>query len=249
MIRDVAFVRIFAISGVTTGLCIAQQTNTAAAPPTAQSEGFTLHLTTREVIVNVLVLDKRNHPVIDLGRGDFEVFEVIGRSQRSARDITMLRIYDPDAPDAAGEASEPGFLRTQAISCLDRMTPHYQLAYRPSSDGWTSGFREVLIKTHRSAVKLFYLRRYYVGQTEPPPAMRNASAEQLDKDLWGEACDHSTVPPSISLKAVPVAIGRADVLRYSVNIDPNSLAFISLSDSGRRIQLDYWACNFDVAGH
>jgi hypothetical protein len=46
-----------------------------------------------------------------------------------------------------------------------------------------------------------------------------------------------------------VAIGRADVLRYSVNIDPNSLAFISLSDSGRRIQLDYWACNFDVAGH
>jgi len=248
MILKVAFACTLLTSGATFGLGIAQQTKAASASPAQQSEDFTLHVATREVIVNVLALDKRNHPVLDLGRSDFEVFEVVGKSQRSVRDITMLRIYDPDAPAATAIASDPGFLRTQAISCLERTTPHYQLAYLPSTEGWTSGFHEVVIRMHRGGVKLFYQHRYYVGQTDPSRAMQNASAQQLDKELWEEACNHSTVPPSISLKAAPVTTGRAEALRYAVNIDPNSLAFISLSGSARRIQLDYGACSFDIAG-
>lgn len=34
-----------------------------------------------------------------------------------------------------------------------------------------------------------------------------------------------------------------------MNIDSDSLAFVSFSDNGRRLQLDYGACNFDSAGH
>ncbi len=248
MTRDIAFACMLVTLGATPAAGVAQETNSLTARVAQEGEGFTLSLTTREVIVDVLALDKRNHPVLDLGRDDFEVFEAIGKSQRTARAITMLRIYDPDAPGAASTVSGSGFLRAQAVSCLERMTQHYQLAYRPSTHGWTSGFHDVLMRTRRKGVKLFYQHRYYVRQKDAPPAMRKASEQLLDRELWDDACDHSAVPPSISLKAVPVVTGRADVLHYSVNIDPDSLAFISLSDSGRRIQLDYGACNFDIAG-
>jgi hypothetical protein len=69
---------------------------------------LTLHINVHEVIVDVLALDKRNHPVLDLGRDDFEIFEVAGKSQRSARAITMMWIYDPDAPDASSKATGIG---------------------------------------------------------------------------------------------------------------------------------------------
>jgi hypothetical protein len=50
------------------------------------------------------------------------------------------------------------------------------------------------------------------------------------------------------LRARPIETGEPAILRFSVSVDADSLAFISLSDSGRRVQLDYAVCNFDAAG-
>lgn len=210
--------------------------------------GIVLRLTTREVIMDVFASDNRSRPVVDLGIRDFEVFESPHHNQKMAGVVTSLRFYDPNRPDDLSKTADTGFLRAQPVRCLDRFTAHYILAYRPSDQGWTSGFHEVRVETRRHGVKLSYQPKYFVGQKEASQAMQHISARQLDAKLRAAACKHSNVPPSISLRAEPVVTDRTDTLRYVVRIEPSSLAFVSMLDDGRRVQLDYGACNFDAMG-
>jgi hypothetical protein len=212
-----------------------------------QDSEIILRLTAREVLLDVFAFDTRSRPVVDLGIGDFEVFESPRHKQKMAGVVTSLHFYDPNGHEFS-ETAGTGFLRAEAVRCLDRVTAHYILAYRPSDQGWTSGFHEVLVETRRHGVKLSYRHKYFVGQKEPLPHMEQIAAGKLHEDLRRAACGHSNVPPSISLRAEPVGTGRTDVLRYVVRIEPNSLAFVSMLDSGRRVQLDYGACNFDAMG-
>jgi len=221
----------------------------ALAQAAPQDSGIVLQVDTREVILNVLALDSHDHPVLDLTPGDLEVSEDAGHKQKIARDITSLRLVDPNAPSENPQGAGTGFMGVNAISCRDRTTPHYVLSYRPSDEGWSSGYHKVVVTARRHGLKLFYEHSYYVGQKEPLPEADKISIKQINKELAQSTCGSLSLSPSVSLRAELLSIGPSHSLRYSLNIDPDSLAFVSLTGGGRRLQLDYGACNFDARGY
>ncbi len=218
-----------------------------------QSAPYTFNITTREVVVDVIAIGAHDRPVTDLAPADLQVFNVSGKSQGMPQPITSLRLVDLSSASASADTEQPGFHLNIAATCLDHATPHYLLAFHPGADGWTGGSHQVLIKTSRRGVRLFYRHSYYVGATTPlpenePDKLSAPRLAQLAEQLRQAACYHSDVPLSVSVRARLIDTGRSDVLRYGVSVDPDSLAFISLSDNGRRVQLDYGVCNFDENG-
>ncbi len=234
------------------------------------SEIFTLRVTTREVLLDVIALDAHDRPVLDLAPGDLQVTALPGAGAGESRKhhhetaadkaetepIASLRVVDPNATEAASAEGEAGF--RIAASCLERSTVHYRLAFRPGPEGSTSGYHDVVVKTARADVHLHYPHRYYIGVTEAPATPPVTKAGAIDKLLQQAACYYPETPPSIALRARMIATGSGDVLRYSVAVDAGSLSFLTLTDDGaapgrtgadRRVQVDYGVCNFDVAGH
>ncbi len=128
-------------------------------------------------------------------------------------------------------------------------TFHYELAYQPSPDGWTSGYHEVLVTTSRPHVRLSFHRRYYVGTIGVPARPKLRSNAEVDDELKQAACRHPATPPSIALNARLIQTASTDPLRYSLVVQPDSLAFTSISDEARRVQLDYGVCTFDRGGN
>ena len=208
---------------------------------------YVFRVTTREVVVDVIAVDSHQRPVTDLELGDFEVFDRAAGSDAVSQAVSSLRLFDP-ADDHPSEAPEPGFRIAANESCLQRNSLHYELAYHPGANGLISGYHQVLIRTSRRGVRLFYLHRYFVGATTPPEKAPTTRTGEIAKDLQIDACGHPLDPLSISLRAVRIATGSTERVRYSVNIESGSLAFVSFSDNGRQLQLDYGACNFNAAG-
>ena len=213
----------------------------------------TLRVTTREVLIDVIAIDSQGQPAVDLGPGDLEVsVSSETKNQAERESITSLRLIDPNTPWSRGEDAHSGL--QIAASCLVRAMQHYQLAFRPGPEGWHSGNHVVAIKTTRRGVKLIYLRQYYVGLSAPKPDADRSKA--VEKSLRRAACENPQTPPSISLRAKWIDAGRADVLRYSVSIDADSLPFVTLENSkpgsgvgiDRRVELDYGACTLDSRG-
>lgn len=100
----------------------------------------------------------------------------------------------------------------------------------------------------RQHVTLSYHHRYYVGEIDLPakPRIHNGSYDAIA--LERAACYHSETPPSIALNTHLIQTAPTDPLRYSLIIQPDSLAFASLSDQAHSVQLDYGACTFDAQG-
>lgn len=180
-----------------------------------QEAPFIFRSTTREVVVDVIAVDSHNHPVVNLAAGDLEVWEQVGRSNKIAKSISSLHIFDPDSASAAPATANTGFHIARNMSCLERSTIHYELAYHPGAEGWTPGYHQVLITTHRRGVKLFFRHQYYVGQTSIPDKSPGKDPQKSAKELWMAACDHPLAPLSISLRATLISLGRTDLLRYA----------------------------------
>jgi hypothetical protein len=229
----------------------------------------TLRVTTREVLVDLIVLDRHNQPVLDLKPDDLQVSESAESEKKEKHKkrekraiasaapeaITSLSIVDPNKAPSAAEEPRTGF-RIMA-SCLERSTPHYLLAFHPGPDGWNSGHHRIAIATNRAGIKLFYRHEYYVGLATPATDHSILEREKVDKLLQQSACYYPVTPISIMLRARVINTGRTDVLRYLVSVDASSLSFLTLnSDStgrglaglDRRVELDYGTCNFDEHG-
>jgi hypothetical protein len=225
---------------------IAQTTKATEAP-------YILRVTTREVVIEVVARDRDNRPVSDLKEGDFQIFEIAKRSQKLARKISAFQIIDPALEKNHPEASSGGFQIKLGGGCAIATTFHYQLAFQPSSEGWKSGYHEILVTTSRPHITLLYHRRYYVGEMDVPAKPRVHNDSYADAELQQAACYHSQTPPSIALNAHLIQTAATDPLRYSLIVQPDSLAFASISDQAksdqaRRVQLDYGACTFDAEG-
>ena len=237
--------------------------------PQNDTEPATLRVTTREVLVDLIALDRQNQPVLDLKPAELQVSESSGSetsrkgkkrhrssTPASSEPITHLSIVDPNRPPSSAEVESTGF-RILA-SCLQRSTVHYLLAFHPGPDGWTSGAHQIAITTKRSGIKLFYRHGYYVGLAAAPSENPLLKKEEIDQLLHQSACYYPVTPLSIMLQARLIETGRTDVVRYSVSVDASSLSFLTLhADStgrsiagiDRRIELDYGTCNFDAGGH
>jgi hypothetical protein len=232
----------------------------------SDSGGPTFRVIAREVLFDVVALQGRDQPVLDLTSADFQVSEksvfadLDSMNQRELRKtatpaerevITSLLIVDSNAPQPSGDDAWGGLQIT--TSCLERSTQHYRVAVRPGPDAWRSGYHTVVISTTRPDIKLFYRHQYYVGLTEPPADPPIAKSELVNKLLVQASCNYPELPPSISLRARFIDSGKTGVLRYSVAIDANSLSFVIMAGNGtagidRHVGLDYGVCNFDNRG-
>ena len=221
-------------------------------PPTAASEiPYTFHVSTREVLVDVIAVNAHNQPIADLTPADFQVVEKNTHSPDAPVSISSLRVIDSTAdPTAVNSDSLPrgGFRIAANESCLQRHAIHYQLAYHPGPQGLTSGFHEVLIRSTRRGARLFYRHSYFIGDIAPSGNAASKSPLEIDKELQIDACSHPLTSLSISLRAARISTGSEDTVRYSVIIDSGSLDFVSFPENRRQLQLDYGACNFNAAG-
>jgi hypothetical protein len=164
--------------------------------PSLDLDTPTLRVTTREVLVDLIALDRHNRPVLDLKPGELLVSEAVAESEQrkkhktrsvdpvapdSIEPITSLSIFDPNEPSTSASDARTGF-RILA-SCLERSTVHYQLAFHPGFDRWISGFHRIAISTTRPDVKLFYRHQYYVGLAAPVPGNPVLKADKVDQIL------------------------------------------------------------------
>jgi len=229
----------------------------------------TLRVTTREVLVDLIALDRHNQPVLDLKPDELQVSESAeseGKKKGKKRahpsttsaalePITSLSIVDPNRAPSSADEAQTGF-RIMA-SCLERSTHHYLLAFHPGPEGWNSGYHRIAVATNRAGIKLFYRHEYYVGLASPPSDAPILKEEKIDQVLQQSACYYPVTPLSIMLRARVINTGRTEALRYMVSVDASSLSFLTLnSDStgrslaglDRRVEIDYGICNFDESG-
>jgi hypothetical protein len=207
-----------------------------------------LHITAREVVIDVIAVDGHDRSITDLSAGELRVKEKLGNSAETSESISSFRLIDPNAASPS-DLPQNGFRIAANESCLQRQSIHYQLVYNPGPQALTPGDHTVKIETSRRGVRLFYRHSYFIGATAPDETAISKTKAQMDQELQLDACSHPLAPLSISLRAVRISTGSKDTVRYKLNIDNDSLAFVSFSNNGRRIQLDYGACNFNAAGH
>ena len=234
----------------------------------------TLRVTTREVLVDLIALDRHNQAVLDLKLDELQVSESIEREPEkkkkhkklwresaaptlagSAGPITSLSVFDPNNPTASQHEFPTGF-RILA-SCLERSSVHYLLAFHPGPSGWTRGNHHIAITTTRRDTKLLYRHQYYVGLVAGASDSPSLKRAEVDQVLQQSACYYPVTPLSVSLQARLIDTGRTDVVRYLVTVDASSLSFLSMNTESkgrslagidRRIELDYGTCNFDEGG-
>jgi hypothetical protein len=229
----------------------------------------TFRIFTREVLVDVIALDRHNKAVLDLKPDELQVSETsepasnkkhsrLSRASTaplSTDPITSLSLFDPNDPTSSQRDIPTGF-RILA-SCLERSTVHYLLAFHPGSAGSTSGYHQISITSRRPNTRLFYRHQYYVGLAAPSSDTPALKQQDLDRLLQQSACYYPVVPLSISLQARLIDTGRTDVVRYFVSVDASSLAFLTLDNDAtgrtsaglnRRVAVDYGSCNFDESG-
>ena len=242
------------------------QTPQPATVQPAQTDhgAFTFHVTTREVVVDLIALSVHAGPVSDLVPADLQVsysgtdparkFHLGHAPRLQIAPITSLHVVDANALLSSSTDPQTGF-RINA-SCLERSTLHYQLTFRPGPDGWTSDFHQVSVTTTRRGVRLFYRHRYFVGKTVAPSKPPDTGSRSIEHVLAKDACYYPDTPLSISLRARLIDSGRSDILRYFVAVDAASLTYLTLdSDTtaqptsiDRHLQIDYGICTFNAAG-
>jgi len=215
--------------------------------PAAEQSPYVLHITAREVVIDVIAVDGHDRTVSDLAASELRVKEKLGKSAEISESVSSLKLIDPNAASAS-DLPQNGFRIAANESCLQRQSIHYQLVYNPGPQAMIPGDHAVNISTTRRGVRLFYRHSYFIGATAPIEAAISKTKTQMDQELQLDACSHPLTPLSISLRAVRISTGSKDTVRYKLNIDNESLAFVSFSNNGRSIQLDYGACNFNAAG-
>jgi len=218
---------------------MAAQDAQPVAPPEAP---MVLHITTREVVLDVIARDKNHNPVSDLAENEFQIFDAGKHADKNPKHILSMRVIDPHSVSSHVGEREGGFSIRSGATCALSATPHYELAIQASPE---PGFHQILIKSTRAQVTLSFRHRYYVGPTPTESAKETKdSAESIA--LGDAACFHSLIPPTLAITAHPILAGNA--ARYEVVVRPESLAAIGLAGNNSRVHLDFGMCTFDASG-
>ncbi len=108
------FSAVILLSGAVSAIAASAQTpipaNDSNNPPLPPPEiPYLLHVTTREVLVEVIAVDSRNQPVVDLTPADLQVVERISNSPDVPVSISSLRLIDPTAADPGRSSNQSPF--------------------------------------------------------------------------------------------------------------------------------------------
>jgi CheY-like chemotaxis protein len=240
----------FAGSSMSAQLTAAPLSSTQGAAPRVQAAGngtgYTLRVTTREVVVEVVARGHNNHPISDLKQADFQVFDGGRKSRDTLRTISGFRTIDPASESFDRDEGSRNVLLPLGGRCEIRTTVHYEIAFHPGK--WVSGYHSIVVTTTRHHVTLSYRAQYYVGvsDAEAHPARREAKG--FDAELQSAACYRSSVPSSLSLSAREADALDSSELRYVLKLLPGSPDFAGVDDASHRVQLEYGVCTFNRAG-
>ena len=214
-------------------------------PPPAQPDTpMVLHLTTREVVLDVTARDKKNNPVNDLVETEFQVFEVGKHADKNPKRILAIRFIAPHSDTSNAAGPEGGFSIRSGATCALSAATHYELAIQAAPE---PGFHQVLIKSTRAQVTLSFRHHYYVGPTPSGSGAKESKDSAESIALGDAACFHSIFPPPLAVTAHPIVAGNAT--RYEVVVRPESLALIGLNGTNTRVHLDFGMCTFDASGN
>lgn len=214
---------------------------------TPDGKGYTLHVTTREVVVEIVARDHRNHPINDLTQSEFEIFESKHKSNDGPKKISGFRVVDPLLESAPHDNFSKSVVLPLGGRCEIRSTVHYEIAFHPAN--WKTGYHSIVVTTTRRHVTLSYRAQYYVGVEDIDANTTHRSAKGVDADLMDAACFHPSIPASILLDAKKTDSPDLSQLRYSVRILPSSLDSAGVEEDSHHIQLDYGVCTFSRSGN
>lgn len=230
------------VSVVLAGPALSAQNAPAPAP---EQVPLVLHISAREVVIEVIARDQHHNPVTDLKEEEFQVFDAGKHSDKAPRSILAMRAIDPHRDASRAGANEGGFRISSGAICALNATTHYQLAIQAAPE---PGNHEILVKTTRPKVTLSYRRRYYVGPTPDQVRARDRKAATEDIALGEAACWHSSTPTTLAVTAHPVVTPGGNGTRYLVTIRPDSFPDIGFSETNTHVQLDFGMCTFDATG-
>lgn len=210
------------------------------------ARGYTLHVTTREVVVEVVARDHENHPVNDLTQSEFEIFEGKHKSKEGLQTVSGFRTIDSSEHSRAEDR-----LRSVVLPlggrCEIRSTVHYELAFHPRN--WSGGYHTIVVTTTRQHVTLSYRAQYYVGVSDTGAKSTHREKKDISSDLLSAACYHSGIPPSLLLSAKKIETREPSDLRYSVRVLPGSLQLAGVDEDSHHVELEYGVCTFSRSGN
>jgi hypothetical protein len=224
-------------------LCLpmaAQDTPQAAQPDVP----LVLHVTTREVVIDVVARDKNHNPVGDLAENEFQVFQAGKNADKNPLHIVSMRVIDPHGATGQTGGHESGFSIRSGATCALSFTPHYELTIPASQE---PGFHQILVKTTRAQVTLSFRHQYYVGPIPSPSAKETKDSSAIT--LGDAACFHTLLPRTLAMTAHPVVVPGGGSTRYTVVIRPESLYLIGLDGTNTHVHLDFGMCTFDASGN
>ena len=211
-------------------------------------KGYTLHVNTREVVVEVVARDSNDHPIGDLKQSEFDIFEDAERFRKHLRVISAFRTVDPALERIdLNDNSRRRLVLPIGGRCEVHSTVHYEIAFHPTK--WLSGYHSVLVTTTRRHTRLSYRMQYYLGVSDVGTQPTRRDAKGLDTDLQKAACYHANVPASLSLSVKQIDAQDALQLHYSLRVLPSSLDIAGIDEASHHVVLDYGICAFDTAGH
>ena len=222
------------------------QADTPAVTRGPEGKSYTLRVTTREVVIEVVARDHDDHPVNDLTENDFQIFESTHKSKDEMKEISAFRKIDPAAEtNNLGDRGQ-GVVLPLGGRCEIRSTVHYEIAFHPAQ--WTSGYHTMLVTTTRKRVKLSYRSQFYVGLSDTLARRSNRNAKEIESQLMAAACYHANIPSSLSLSAVRLDSQNASQFRFVLKVAPTSLDLAGVNDDSRQVQLEYGICSFSRSG-
>lgn len=183
------------VTAASAGFLRAQQA--VASPPPVQNgsstiaPGSVLHVSTREVVVDLLARDRHDQPVTNLAAEELQVFELDAKHTDVAQHITSLRLVP--AQMGEGASASASSLHVQLGSgCAENATAHYELTYRVGAEQMRDGEHRLVVTSTRPHLALRYGTHYFVAGTEPLAQKQNPAADEAQ--LLGAACLHSRDP-------------------------------------------------------
>jgi hypothetical protein len=219
----------------------AQQATPAAQPDVP----FVLHVTGREVVLDVVARDKNHNPIGDLAENEFQVFQGGKNADKNPIHILSMRVIDPHGPTGQAGGHEGGFSIHSGAICALSFTPHYELTIPASPE---PGFHQIAIKTTRAQAALSFRHQYYVGPT-PSGTAKESKDTSAGITLGDAACFHTLLPRTLAVTAHPVIVPGGGSTRYTVVVRPESLYLLGLDGNKSRVHLDFGMCTFDASGN
>lgn len=218
----------------------AQETPAPAQPDTP----YVFHVTTREVVIDVVARDKNHNPVGDLAEGEFQVFQAGKNADKNPLHILSMKMIDPHTDAGQSVGHESGFSIHSGANCAVNSTPHYELTVPAAQE---PGFHQILVKSTRAQVTLSFRHQYYVGAIPAPSTKEVKDSSAIT--LGDAACFHTLLPTTLAVTAHPTIVSGGGSTRYTVVVRPESLYLLGLDGNNTKVHLDFGMCTFDASGN